>query len=152
MTILNIHILFPVNLAGDIFLNFVLSAAVEVLKMFTRWKQPKPNLILKPDARCGGWHDRDGVHWQGLTPRHLPTHWWSQVADAWWQLRNRWWQKGAFDDNSDAVIDDNKDSLHDNNDDSCILADNFNHNKDNLNDENSHILPTGRWYAPSAVN
>ena len=71
-----------VNLAGDIFLNFVLSAAVEVTMDLNRcivvdWETPK-----RSDARRGGWHDRDGLHWQGLTPRHLPTHWRSQVLDA----------------------------------------------------------------------
>ena len=66
-----------VNLAGDIFLNFVLSAAVEVTMLWTGKYYKK-----RSDARRGSWHDRDGLHWQGLTPRHLPTHWWSQVLDA----------------------------------------------------------------------
>ena len=72
-----------VNLAGDIFLNFVLSAAVEVTMDLNRcivvdWEIQKKT----SDARRGGWHDRNGLHWQGLTPRHLPTHRRSQVADA----------------------------------------------------------------------
>ena len=94
----------PVNLAGDIFLNFVLSAAVEVKALLVldsdndlvrkpsdflgeklhpnclHHTTPCPNLVIStPDARCGGGHDWDGLHWQGLPSRHLPTYWWNQV-------------------------------------------------------------------------
>ena len=90
-----------VNLAGDIFLNFVLSAAVEVTNRFivVAWKyfyenNQMPSVVV-------GMIGMDCIGRVSLlvTCQLIGGVRWLMHDD---KFQNRWWQKGVFDDDKDA--------------------------------------------------